>query len=232
MYCARCGVELADTENKCPLCGTRAYHPDIERERVSPNYPHYMREKENIRPQGLLFILTMLAMMPITITLFCDIYLGGGITWSGYPVGGIILFYTVVILPMWFTRPNPVIFVPIDFGVLALYLLYINFATDGDWYLTFALPVLLFAALCTSAVVTLLRYTRRGRLYLFGAIFIAIGVYCMLIEFFLNLTVGKPPFAFFWSPYPFIACFLAGIALIIVAISRPLRESLKKRFFI
>ena len=34
-------------------------------------------------------------------------------------------------LPLWFRRPNPVIFVPVDFAAIGLYLLYINFATGG-----------------------------------------------------------------------------------------------------
>mgnify|MGYP001071229356 CR=1 FL=1 len=27
MYCVNCGVELADSETVCPLCGTRVFHP-------------------------------------------------------------------------------------------------------------------------------------------------------------------------------------------------------------
>ena len=26
MYCIKCGVELADSEKVCPLCGTRVFH--------------------------------------------------------------------------------------------------------------------------------------------------------------------------------------------------------------
>ena len=59
MYCVKCGVELADTENKCPLCGTAVYHPDIQREAVQPNYPMYVKERENMRPQGVLFIISV-----------------------------------------------------------------------------------------------------------------------------------------------------------------------------
>ena len=29
MYCIKCGVKLADTEKKCPLCGTVVYHPEF-----------------------------------------------------------------------------------------------------------------------------------------------------------------------------------------------------------
>ena len=36
MYCVKCGVELDDAEERCPLCGTRVYHPDIERGEGEP----------------------------------------------------------------------------------------------------------------------------------------------------------------------------------------------------
>ena len=29
MFCVKCGVELADSEKVCPLCGTRVFHPDL-----------------------------------------------------------------------------------------------------------------------------------------------------------------------------------------------------------
>ena len=31
MYCIKCGVELSDSEEKCPLCGTVVFHPYIKR---------------------------------------------------------------------------------------------------------------------------------------------------------------------------------------------------------
>lgn len=233
MYCVKCGVELADTENKCPLCGTAVYHPAIKRAAAPPTYPAYVKDSPDMRPQGMLFILTVLASMPIVITLFCDLYFGNGITWAGYPIGGILLFYTVFVLPRWFYRPNPVIFCPISFAVLGVYLLYINYATDGNWFLSFAFPILVYVALCVCAVVTLMRYTRRGRLYIAGASFIACGLLCLIIEFFMNLTfLDRPLFGIFWSVIPFISCFLAGMMLIVIAIAKPLRDSLKKRFFI
>ena len=233
MYCVKCGVELADTENKCPLCGTAVYHPDIQREAVQPNYPMYVKERENMRPQGVLFIISVICLMAISITLFCDLYLGNGLTWAGYPMGAILLGYATFVLPIWFRRPNPVIFCPISFGILGVYLLYINYATEGKWFLSFAFPILVYVALCVCAVVTLLRYTRGGRLYIAGGCFIAIGFLCVMIEFFMNMTFyDRHLFYFFWSIIPLIACFLAGMMLIVIAIAKPLRESLKKRFFI
>ena len=41
MYCVNCGVQLADTEKSCPLCGTVCYHPDISRPAAVPLYPNH-----------------------------------------------------------------------------------------------------------------------------------------------------------------------------------------------
>ena len=39
MYCIKCGVKLADSEKKCPLCNTVVYHPDLQQNEVKPLYP-------------------------------------------------------------------------------------------------------------------------------------------------------------------------------------------------
>ena len=61
MYCINCGVELADSETVCPLCGTRVFHPDM------PLLPDPMGHPEEVNRSGVLFILTMLAVLPIVI---------------------------------------------------------------------------------------------------------------------------------------------------------------------
>ena len=84
-----------------------------------------------------------------------------------------MLLYILAVLPLWFRRPNPVIFVPADFAAIGLYLLYINFATGGHWFLTFALPVTGTIGVLVTTVVTLLRYLSRGYLYIFGGALMA-----------------------------------------------------------
>ena len=39
MYCIKCGVELADSEKVCPLCGLKVYHPELEKPQ-NPDYPY------------------------------------------------------------------------------------------------------------------------------------------------------------------------------------------------
>ena len=119
MYCVNCGVELADSETVCPLCGTRVFHPDLSRPQADAPYPpdHHVKP-EDVSRSGILFVMTMLALLPAVICLLCDWRINGGIVWSGFAAGAIGLLYVLIVLPMWFKRPNPVIFVPVDFAAI------------------------------------------------------------------------------------------------------------------
>ena len=232
MFCIKCGAELSDGQTACPLCATKVYHPDLPF-REKSTYPRGDFPSEEINRKGILFVITILALIPLVLPAIFEYSFWHTVSWSGYVVGSVLLSYICLILPLWFRRPNPVIFTPCGFAAATAFLWYVNWQTDGDWFLTFAFPILVFVALLVCTVITLLRYTRRGRLYIAGGTFIAVGVLCVVIEFFMNITfLDRMIFDFFWSIIPLIACFLAGMMLIIIAIARPLRESLKKRFFI
>lgn len=231
MFCVKCGVELAASEAKCPLCGTVVYHPDIKQPVERPTFPPNAQPKMKVNRLGALLIITAIYLMLILQLLVCDISIFGSLTWSLYAAGGMLLVYIITILPSWFRRPNPVIFVPCDFAAIALYLLFIDLQTGGNWFLSFAFPTVGVLGLIVTAVITLFRYVKRGYFYILGGALIATGLSVVLIEFLLNLTFTFKKF-YFWSSYPLIGCTLIGIALIVIGICRPLRESLAKKFFV
>ena len=210
MYCVNCGVELADSETVCPLCGTRVFHPDLSRPQADAPYPpeHHVKP-EDVSRSGILFVMTMLALLPAVICLLCDWRINGGIVWSGFAAGAIGLLYVLIVLPMWFKRPNPVIFVPVDFAAIGLYLLYIDLAVKGGWFLSFAFPVTAAIGLLLTAVVALVRYVRGGYLYIFGGALILAGGLAVLIEFLINVTFGIHK-ALLWSIYPLAAGVILG----------------------
>lgn len=231
MYCANCGVELADTEERCPLCQTRA-HPDLQRQPSTPLYPRDQYPAQQVSTWGVKIVLITVFLLPMLICIQCDLLISGGITWSGYVAGALLMCYIIGVLPTWFKHPNPVIFVPCGFAAVGLYLLYISIATGGRWFLSFAFPVTGFVCLVVTAVVTLLRYVRRGALYIYGGAIAALGVFMPLMGFLLNLTFyGKAQFAL-WSLYPLTALVLLGGMLIFLAICRPARETMERKFFI
>lgn len=230
MYCIKCGVRLADTEKACPLCGTKVYHPDLKQPDAMPLYPESTETQMPINRWSIMLIVTILYLLPISICLVCDLSISGTIDWSGYVIGSLLIFYTAFLMPRWFDHPNPVIFAPATFGAIALFLLYINWNTHGNWFLTFALPITAALGLLITALITLTRYIRRGRLYIFGGFTVGLGLFCVLIEVLLHITFGLPGFGT-WSLYPMVTLGLLGLAMIVTAIFPPMREALKKKFF-
>ena len=193
------------------------------------------RQLDGIHKEGLRrvlsIVLTIAALLPALLCLLCDWRINGTLVWSGYAAGAIALLYVVILLPMWFRRPNPVIFVPVDFIAVGLYLLYINFATGGHWFLSFAFPVTGAIGLLISAAVALTHYLRGGYLYIYGGMLILGGGLAVLIEFLINLTFQIHE-TLFWSFYPMVAGIVLGLMLIVIAICKPLRESLHRKFFL
>ena len=231
MYCVNCGVKLADTEKICPLCGLVAYHPDIIRDEAEPLYPNQKFPEARVSPKGAKIIVTTLFIIPMLITLLCDFQIHDRITWSGYVIGGLIVGYVMLILPWWFRKPNPAIFLPCTFVAIGLYLLYISLYTKGYWFLSFAFPVTGGVALIVTAVVVLLRYVPKGILYILGGGGIAVGLFIPLVEYLSYITFESVRFLG-WSFYPMIVFVLLGGMLIFLAICRPARESMERRFFL
>jgi hypothetical protein len=164
------------------------------------------------------------------LTLIIDLQIIPGLQWFWYAGGALVLSYVVTALPAWFRKPNPVIFVPCDFGAVALYLLLISCLTEGNWFLTFALPVTGIITIVISSITILCYYLKRGYLYIFGGALIGAGLFFPVIETLAIITFQMRPML--WSLYPLIALFLIGIMLIVIAIVKPFRESLCRIFAI
>ncbi len=229
MYCVKCGVKLENSEKECPLCQTRVYHPDIKIEEADLLFPPDKYPKQKPRSKALNGAFIVLFLIPLAISLIADWQTDGEISWFGYVAGALALGYVIFALPLWFRKPNPVIFVPCAFLAVGLYLLYISLVTGGGWFMSFAFPITGGMCLLCSAVVALLRYVKKGRLYIWGGAFLAFGGFMLLIEFLLDLTFG---FSFKgWSIYPMSVFLLLGGALIYFAINTSAREMIERKLF-
>ena len=231
MYCIHCGVKLADSEKRCPLCGTVPFHPDFVRQEGETLYPRDRVPKFKAGKGAVLAAVTLLLLIPVFITLICDVSIHGHVTWSGFVVGGIALLYVAAVLPQWFTAPNPVIFVPISFIATGLYVLYIDLAVQGRWFLSFAFPIIGILGTLVTAVVALCRYTRRAELYIFGGALIALGAFLPLMEYLITVTFHLPKFIG-WSWFPMAPLVILGGGLIFLAICRPAREAVERKLFL
>ena len=231
MYCVNCGVKLADTEAVCPLCETPVFHPDIPRQPARPLYPRNRLPVPQIRSRVAQVILTAGFLLPLLICIQCDLLVNRRIGWSGCVSAALAAAYVIFVLPQWFRRPNPVVFCGVDFLAAGLLLLYINSASAGNWFLSFAFPVTGFVGLLATAVTALLRYVRRGALYTIGGALIALGGFMPLMEFLLCATFPNVRF-YGWSLYPLTGLMIPGGVLIFLGVNRRAREKMAKKFFL
>lgn len=231
MYCVNCGVKLGDAEKHCPLCNTLVFHPDLPRTEGERLYPENRMPAPQVSSRGAQIIATAVFLLPLLICFQCDIQINRAITWSGYVIGALLSGYVVFVLPQWFHRPNPVVFCGVNFLTAGLYLLYINHAVEGNWFLSFAFPVTAVVGLICTAVTALVKYLRRGLLYIIGGALITLGAVMPLVEYLLVITFESIRF-FGWSFYPLSALVVLGGMLIFLAINRRAREKMEKKFFI
>ena len=97
--------------------------------------------------------------------------------------------------------------------------------------MSFAFPVTACIGLVATAVVVLLKYLRRGRLYVIGGACIVLGAFMPLLEFLIYITFDVSRFAV-WFMYPLIALALFGGMLIFLALCRPAQQSMERKFFL
>lgn len=230
MYCVRCGVRLQEGIDRCPLCETPVWNPNGSNH-TEPVYPQerYPKRIER-RRQAVAFIVTLFCcIVSCSIFLICK-RLYPDLGWCGIAVGGIGTFYVLAILPIWFRKPNPVIFIPIGHAATAGYLLYLCEHFHGNWFVSFAMPVVAMSMIISTAFAALMKYVRGGRCFIFSGAFFLGGGMMMLTELFEHLTFGSAMFV--WSPYAAGACTAIAIVLLLAGIIRPMREFLNRIFFI
>ena len=227
MYCVKCGVKLQEGTDKCPLCGTPVWNP--EGKKKENTYPerlpmHYM---ESTMPIAV--VATVICLMAVLVLLAVCLNLYGTLAWGGYAIFGIMLFYVLFFLPLWFRKPPIEAIVPIDHLAIGLFLLFVCLKTGGKWFLSFAMPIVLVSCLVLTAAVCLIKHIKKGRLFIFGGLFIFMGCLTMLVEFFQHITFKSAMFR--WSLYSLTGFGILGIFLIIVGMVPSLQNSLKRRFF-
>ena len=229
MYCVRCGVKLQDGVKKCPLCQTPVLIEDDLIGKETPKYSELFPKEEK---HGKYFLLGLITAVMIAAALACLIVclkVYGSIGWSAIVMSAILLGYVIFVLPCWFSKWHPMIFLPVDTGAICLFLLHVCLYCRGRWFLTFALPLTLLVGATIIVATVLYTYVKGGRLFITGGLLVAFGLITMLIEFFVHLTYGTP--MFLWSLYSVSIFAALGLFLIIAGIIRPLREYLDKKFF-
>lgn len=231
-YCINCGVKLGDTDEKCPLCQTKVYNPDLNfKADGKPPFPVNNIKEPKMNPKYKVIIAALAFLLAAALSLICDYSLNQSIIWSGFAAGAIIIILCDVFIPMILTNKNIFFYLIIDFTVILVYLKYIEYKTNGNWFLSFSLPVMISIMVIISAALMLKRFTNFTNLLIFAISFILTGFECIFLEFLISINFTNQSH-FIWSYYPLATFIVLGIILIIIDKNHKINEKVKKSFFI
>ena len=114
-YCPKCGVELAPSQDRCPLCNT-----PVQREEAAAS-PYPVADGVSAAPatprkrRTFAAACAILLLIPVLTCVVCDLNIDGTLAWSRYVLVSFGLLYVYLLMPMVLLRHRLAICVCLDF---------------------------------------------------------------------------------------------------------------------
>lgn len=230
-YCVNCGVELEKSQAYCPLCAVEVQNPKepYDPTLAKPYSRHIVRVQKRLERRYMAWIITVLILLAGVVCVMADLVYTGAMTWSLYVVSSLLMAWVLVLLPLLFTGLHPVVCVLLDVCALLAFLYVINIAdTSSDWYLTLAMPQVLFYGLLALVDVLLWRSKWLHGWQRIGVVIASGGVAMMGLEILLDLF-NDMHIELDWSWFVIIPAFAVGLILFLLERKREVKEEILKR---
>lgn len=228
-YCVNCGVKLAKSENKCPLCNTKVINPNKLKDEYEPAYSNKI-EKFKIINYKFIAKLTILVLLILAlVTVLCDLIITKTVSWSIYVVCAILYLSSHLIFAF---NKNIYISFTIILITTELLMFVIAYLNNGmHWYI-YLVSQFIFILWCYIMLCTrIIKKRRKGLLrriitcLLFSSLAL-IGIESG-IDLYRNNIVH-----YTWSLYASLPIIIISILLFILSFNRKLIEEIKQRIFI
>lgn len=139
-YCSRCGVEVEQRADSCPLCEAPIQKIE-EHEAEPPRYPE-VTETPRRQVRSLVWLLATATVMSAVFTVLgLDVVLNQGVSWSRYPLTGLGVLWLFITLVVIFAR-RPIMVIAGQAVATAGFLVVIDlFNGRLEWFFQLALPI-------------------------------------------------------------------------------------------
>ena len=210
MYCIRCGIELEENAEKCPLCETAV--PKMENEDngiYEGEYPFvninlYELKMKKVRKAIFMAFFTI-SIISILEVFFQNIIVYGNIGWAYYVIPSILLFDLMlfVLLNSHTLRQN-LFFI---FVGLTTFLLIIDYGDEIlSWSLRRGIPITVAFCFVGLAFSFVWDKHKSDRIKILNCFLCFIGVFLLMLEFIIRKR-------FSWSIWASIPLFVLNIML-------------------
>lgn len=230
-YCVHCGVKLGEAESRCPLCQTPAHDP-MEVKKDIPEKPFPVRTPDQtlaLNRKYALGFLSVLLLVPAAVCLLLDI-LSGGLSWSIYPAGVLLLIWIAVAVPLLFRKHRLYSTIVITGISLAGYLRLVElFSNTEGWFTPIVLPALAVFVTILCLIIHLIRRRGLRGLNAISLSLFLLGMLTLVIEL-LCLQAGVGGQKLRWSVYTMAPCFFISLLFVFIVRNKPIHEELRRRF--
>ena len=233
-YCVECGVQLSPELERCPLCQTPVINPNRKEPAAPPEaaHPDQIEEAMARIDRGYLRQLSVIAMMvPIVIVLLIDVIDGGG-TWSPYVIGGLVMLWCFLVVPLVFRLKRPYVYVTVDVLALCGYLALIA-AMSGDfsWYLSIVLPLLVLLGVVLLLMLLVIRRIEMVKLHRGGLLLLLFGALMVGLEIIIDQAIWQET-RLTWSVYAATPMVVVALMAWLLEHNKVLKEEIRKRLFL
>ncbi|PKL09752.1 MAG: hypothetical protein CVV51_02155 [Spirochaetae bacterium HGW-Spirochaetae-7] len=217
-YCSRCGIEVDEAADTCPLCAA----PIQKLDGASPppgkdTYPQriidpedtYRLSKKERRRIGI-ELLTLAAGLSSVALFLVDLLTDARLGWSPYAVASVLLGWAVSVTPLaLYGKPRTALAV-IGVTVLAFMVVIDGFDGTTDWSLALGLPIAVASFVATGLTAAAMASRRIKGINLLGIAALGLAGFLVALEALIRLSrgTGMRPY---WS-------LVAALALVPVAV--------------
>jgi hypothetical protein len=219
-YCSRCGVEVDESVDFCPLCRTPIQKPGEAGAIVPGAYPKASAPaaNRNPEPQNVFLawmIVTVILVTPFLVVLTLGIQFHGLRTWAGYSLCALAAAWVCITLLVLYSRRPVILSTGIAITIGAMLFVFDSINGRLLWFFPTGVPLLvLFFALLLGTILLCARLKQRG-LNVGAIVIFAAGIMCLGLDLMLS-RYFTAPFHLSWSLIVVSALFPLAVFLLIL----------------
>lgn len=231
-YCVNCGVELNESEIKCPLCGTPVINPN----QALGQDPHYVYPSRMDEPgkkmeqRWTILLLSITLALPSSVCLICDFITSHSFGWSLYVLGALCTLWVMIVPPYMLKRHRLLWSIALDTIAIGIFLFWINrMATpDKNWFVPLALPILALAGVLFFCLALLFQKVALTKLYRLAICFLALGMGLVMLEMLLD-HYHHQQLTLTWSWMVLVPCAMLAVLYVVIERKIGLKQDLRRR---
>lgn len=208
MYCVKCGVELEEHQDKCPLCKT-VVPIDVNNKEFIGEYPminiNLYKLKINKIKKAIFISFFTISVISILEIFFQNIIIYGNIKWGYYAIPSILLFdlFLFVSLNSYKMRINLML---ILIGLVSFLLLIDYGNREITWSLKRGIPIVITFYLLSFIFSFVWDKHKKERIKILNFFIFFVGIFLLILEIILKQKCT-------WSVWASIPLFVLNIML-------------------